>query len=105
MAAARMIHRFMFSAVTTRAVSLGLELNTLIRTSLNVEHVALRDPFAVAPSAPAYVTRVTIVSSNAHRPLHTVIAGKSVNAKLWLQVIVIEFILINFMLLTIHFYF
>ena len=81
-----MIHRFMFSAATIRAASLGPELNTSIRTSSNVEHAALRDPFAVVPSAPVCVTRGTIVNSSAHRPPLIVTAGKSVNAKLWLQV-------------------
>jgi hypothetical protein len=93
MAAARMTHRSMFSVATTRAVSLGPEPNTLIRISSNAEHAALRDPFAVVPSAPAYVTRVTIASSSAHRPPLIVTAGKSVNAKLWLPVIHFDVIL------------
>ena len=76
-----MIPHYTFYVAMTHAALLGQELNTSTKTFLNVRHVVLLVPFAVALNVLESVTRTMIANLKELHRLLTVIVGKSVNAK------------------------
>lgn len=76
-----MIPPSLFFVIMILAHLHGRGMNTSIKIFLNAELVALRGPFAAAPSVQIRATVTTIVSLNELLPRLIVIAGRSVHAR------------------------